>query len=392
MTTTRPTRPIASFPRGIAIGALALLVGACATRTPAPIVDRAAVPPAMPAPSAAPTVTPPTATPAPLPVPAAPPTYIVKRGDTLRQIANEVGVETRDLAAWNNIENVNLIRVGQALRLTPPGNDSAALATAATAAPGTTVTPLRSAPPVGAGEARAPGAATPAPPTVAAASPTSPAAAASPSAATPPVRAGDGMVRSGPKAVKEPYSENAVREVGRTGGGLDALIAKSEPRATAPAAAASATPAPAAPATPPLFGNPPTPAAPAPSPGDDEGLDWVWPAKGKLVAQFSESASLKGIDIAGATGDAVVASAPGRVVYAGSGLRGYGKLVIIKHNATYLTAYAHNKDLLVKEGQSVTRGQKIAEMGSSDTDRVKLHFEIRRLGKPMDPLRFLPPA
>ena len=114
--------------------------------------------------------------------------------------------------------------------------------------------------------------------------------------------------------------------------------------------------------------------------------------KGKLVAQFSESASLKGIDIAGATGDAVVASAPGRVVYAGSGLRGYGKLVIIKHNATYLTAYAHNKDLLVKEGQSVTRGQKIAEMGSSDTDRVKLHFEIRRLGKPMDPLRFLPPA
>jgi len=199
------------------------------------------------------------------------------------------------------------------------------------------------------------------------------------------------MVRSGPKAVKEPYSENAVREVGRTGGGLDALIAKSEPRATTPATS-SATPAPSASATPPLFGNPPTPAAPAPSPGDDEGLDWVWPAKGKLVAQFSENASLKGIDIAGATGDAVVASAPGRVVYAGSGLRGYGKLVIIKHNATYLTAYAHNKDLLVKEGQSVTRGQKIAEMGSSDTDRVKLHFEIRRLGKPMDPLRFLPPA
>ena len=113
---------------------------------------------------------------------------------------------------------------------------------------------------------------------------------------------------------------------------------------------------------------------------------------GKLVAPFSENASLKGIDIAGNAGDAVLASAPGRVVYAGSGLRGYGKLVIIKHNATYLTAYAHNKDIQVKEGQSVTRGQKIAEMGSTDTDRVKLHFEIRRLGKPMDPLRFLPPA
>jgi lipoprotein NlpD len=118
----------------------------------------------------------------------------------------------------------------------------------------------------------------------------------------------------------------------------------------------------------------------------------VWPAKGKLIAQFSENASLKGIDIAGTNGDAVLASAPGRVVYAGSGLRGYGKLVIIKHNATYLTAYAHNSDILVKEGQSVTRGQKIAEMGSTDADRVKLHFEIRRLGKPMDPLRFLPPA
>ncbi len=128
------------------------------------------------------------------------------------------------------------------------------------------------------------------------------------------------------------------------------------------------------------------------SPGDDEGLDWVWPAKGKLVAAFSESATLKGIDIAGAGGDPVLASAPGKVVYAGAGLRGYGKLVIVKHNATYLTAYAHNREILVKEGQSVTRGQKIAEMGSTDADRVKLHFEIRRLGKPMDPLRYLPPA
>jgi len=321
----------------------------------------------------------PSATPAPLPVPAAPPpTYVVKRGATLRQIANEVGVETRDLAAWNNIENVNVIRVGQALRLTPPGSESAATATPPS--PGTTVTPLRAASPVANGEARvaaAPGVSVPPPP----------------AAAAPPARASDGQLRSGPKAVKEPWSEQAVREVARTGGGLDALVAKAEPRAATPSTpAATAAPPPAA--TPPLFGNPPSTAAPAPapSPGDDEGLDWVWPAKGKLVAQFAESASLKGIDIAGSAGDAVLASAPGRVVYAGSGLRGYGKLVIIKHNATYLTAYAHNKDLLVKEGQSVTRGQKIAEMGSSDTDRVKLHFEIRRLGKPMDPLRFLPPA
>jgi lipoprotein NlpD len=210
------------------------------------------------------------------------------------------------------------------------------------------------------------------------------------------MRAGDALLRTGPKAVKEPWSEQAVREIARTGGGLDAQVAKAEPRAaTPPASAVNAAP-PAEKAAPPMFGNPPgsatPPPAPAPSPGDDEGLDGVWPAKGKLVAPFSENASLKGIDIAGSAGDAVLASAPGKVVYAGSGLRGYGKLVIIKHNATYLTAYAHNKDILVKEGQAVTRGQKIAEMGSTDTDRVKLHFEIRRLGKPMDPLRFLPPA
>ncbi len=107
---------------------------------------------------------------------------------------------------------------------------------------------------------------------------------------------------------------------------------------------------------------------------------------------FSDTANLKGIDIAGAVGQPVLASAPGRVVYAGSGLRGYGKLVIIKHNNTFLSAYAHNRDILVKEGQQVKRGERIAEMGSTDADQVKLHFEIRRLGKPMDPLKYLPPG
>jgi lipoprotein NlpD len=117
----------------------------------------------------------------------------------------------------------------------------------------------------------------------------------------------------------------------------------------------------------------------------------VWPAKGKLVTGFSDTANLKGIDIAGSTGTPVVASAAGKVVYAGSGLRGYGKLVIIKHNSKFLSAYAHNREILVKEGQQVTRGQKIAEMGNTDADQVKLHFEIRRLGKPMDPIKYLPP-
>ena len=306
----------------------------------------------------------------------APPTYVVKRGDTLRQIANEHGIDWRELAAWNGIENINLIRVGQSLRLTAPGSEANAAAPGG-AASGTTVTPLRTGPSLAAVDGRPP---------------------AAPAVATP--RPGDATLRTGPKAIKEPWSEQALREVARTGTGIDAaVVAKADPtaRPAAPPVAAPPTPANAPPpatsaaapsASPPVAAS----AAPAPSPGDDDGLDWVWPAKGKLVAQFSENASLKGIDIAGTNGDAVLASAPGRVVYAGTGLRGYGKLVIIKHNATYLTAYAHNRDILVKEGQAVTRGQKIAEMGSTDADRVKLHFEIRRLGKPMDPLRFLPPA
>lgn len=136
-------------------------------------------------------------------------------------------------------------------------------------------------------------------------------------------------------------------------------------------------------------------AAPKPTPvpvaaaKSDEDITWAWPAGGSVVAPFDETRN-KGLGIAGKAGDPVLAAADGRVVYAGSGLRGYGNLVIVKHNNTYLTAYAHNQTLLVKEDQTVRRGQKIAEMGSTDADRVKLHFEIRRQGKPVDPARFLP--
>jgi lipoprotein NlpD len=125
--------------------------------------------------------------------------------------------------------------------------------------------------------------------------------------------------------------------------------------------------------------------------GDEDKVEWGWPTQGKILAGFSE-ASNKGLDIAGKPGDPVIASAPGRVVYSGSGLRGYGKLVIIKHNKTYLSAYAHNKDIFVKEGQNVLKGQKIAEIGNTDTDVPKLHFEIRKLGKPVDPAKYLPPS
>ena len=118
---------------------------------------------------------------------------------------------------------------------------------------------------------------------------------------------------------------------------------------------------------------------------------WAWPASGTVIGKFSSNGSLnKGIDIAGELGQPVLAASDGAVVYAGSGLRGYGELVIIKHSDTYVSAYGHNRRLLVQEGQQVKAGQKIAEMGSTGTDRVKLHFEIRRQGKPVDPLQYLP--
>nr|WP_259367417.1 peptidoglycan DD-metalloendopeptidase family protein [Pseudomonas juntendi] len=118
---------------------------------------------------------------------------------------------------------------------------------------------------------------------------------------------------------------------------------------------------------------------------------WTWPANGVLIGKFASNGSLnKGIDIAGDLGQPVFAASDGAVVYAGSGLRGYGELIIIKHSDTYVSAYGHNRRLLVREGQQVKAGQSIAEMGSTGTDRVKLHFEIRRQGKPVDPLQFLP--
>ena len=118
------------------------------------------------------------------------------------------------------------------------------------------------------------------------------------------------------------------------------------------------------------------------------GIRLSWPAKGKVVEDFIDGKN-KGIDIAGKLGDPIQAASDGRVVYAGNSLRGYGNLVIVKHDNTYLTAYAHNRNLLVKEGDAVRKGQKIAEMGDTDANSVRLHFELRVNGKPVDPLPFL---
>ncbi|HWI10004.1 MAG TPA: peptidoglycan DD-metalloendopeptidase family protein, partial [Burkholderiaceae bacterium] len=152
--------------------------------------------------------------------------------------------------------------------------------------------------------------------------------------------------------------------------------------AAAASAASGVAPAPSAGAT---------PLAPMPAAREaDDDINWAWPAAGPVIANFDDG-KVKGVVIGGKPGDPVLAAADGRVVYAGSGLRGYGNLVILKHNNTYLTAYAHNQTLLVKEDQTVRRGQKIAEMGSTDADAVKLHFEIRKQGKPIDPAKLLPP-
>ncbi|QDX79818.1 peptidase M23 [Denitratisoma sp. DHT3] len=186
-----------------------------------------------------------------------------------------------------------------------------------------------------------------------------PAVESRPVAAAAAVAVGDVLVRE-PKGGKQAYSEEAL-----------ARLRQPEPMQTVPVASA-----------PPAADKG---AAQAPA----DGIGWAWPSSGKILAGFSEGSN-KGVDLAGKPGDPVLAAGSGKVVYAGTGLRGYGKLVIVKHDATFLSAYAHNSQILVKEGQSVTRGQKIAEVGSTDADQPKLHFEIRRQGKPVDPTQYLP--
>lgn len=179
---------------------------------------------------------------------------------------------------------------------------------------------------------------------------------------------GPGTNKTAPRGDKRPYSDGALAE-----------LQKTEP--TRPGAGQ------------PSKAEPPKVVAKVPDSAvvllpEDESLSWVWPAEGKVVASFSEGK--RGIDIAGKMGQPVLAAGAGKVLYAGSGIRGYGNLVIVKHSNNLLSAYAHNKTIFVKEDQTVAQGQKIAEMGNSDADEVKLHFEIRKQGKPVDPSKFLP--
>jgi lipoprotein NlpD len=259
-------------------------------------------------------------------------TYTVKPGDTLYSIAREHGMELRELSALNGIEDPSQIAVGQVLRFRPavPG----AAVTAPVSSDVVVARPIGDAPATG----------------------------------KRPESGNTDRLKREPKAGKEPYSDQAL------------AMARSNEQPTKPNPDANPV-------------TPVTPVSSAPRPSGAAGgaePTWIWPANGKIVGTFSANGS-KGLDIAGKSGDPVIAVGDGRVAYIGTGLRGYGKLVIIKHNATYISAYAHNRNILVKEDQLVTKGQKIAEMGNTDADQVKLHFEIRRQGNPVDPLKYLPP-
>jgi len=257
--------------------------------------------------------------------------HVVAKGETLYSIALEHGVDYRELAQWNNLEDAARIRVGQTLRLTPPSarapvsRASAASEVQVGAAPGAGPVESRSLD------------ATPGPAR----------------------RAPQAGARTSPKALRLPYSKENLALLSRGDGGAPGATATPTTRTDARPGAAVAA------------------------------ITFIWPAKGRVLAGFSEPTN-RGVDIGGRIGDPVVAAAPGRVTYTGSGIRGYGKLIIIRHENGFNSVYAHNKEVLVKEGQTVARGQKIAELGDSDSDKPKLHFEIRKSGKPVDPLKYLP--
>jgi len=309
----------------LAIVFAALLAGCASQPTGAPVVERAPV--AAPAPQL------PVAQLAPIPGARINRSYVVKPGDTLYSIALEQGVDYHDLARWNHLDDPTQISVGQTLQTSPPQ----------------TVT-------VGAARGSGPVEARPLSAT-----------------ATGTRGAGNGSTKSEPKALRLPYSKENM-----------ALLAKGD-QAAAPSAPA-ASPAAAPPAAPQPTPQPALTTANAAASG---GIAFIWPAKGKLLAGFSQSNN-KGVDIGGKIGDPVYAAAPGRIMYTGTGIRGYGKLIVIKHEDGFNSVYAHNSQILVKEGQMVKRGDRIAILGETDAKRPMLHFEIRKSGKPVDPLKYLP--
>ena len=264
-----------TFLRALTTGMLAAGLAACASHPSAPVIDRTAR-------SSAPQPPPVAKVSAPTPRTLPDDHYEVKRGDTLYSIALEHGVDYRELAQWNGLDDPTRIRAGQVLRVKPEESRGVTIGRPA----------------------------------------------------------GSGRIESRPLDTPAPVVKSPARE-------------------------------------------------PPKEPETAQGTEFMWPAKGKILAGFAEPRS-KGIDIDGRLGDPVVAAAAGRVTYIGSGIPGLGKLVVIKHDNGFITVYAHNRDIVVKEQQNVARGQKIAELGASDADRPKLHFQIRKGSAAVDPLRYLP--
>lgn len=333
--------------RIIGVALLSILLISCASTQQAPVIDR------MPGKTA--------------PKTAAdkdwrPDLYTVKRGDTLYSIGLEHGYDYKEIAQANNIKPPYVIHVGQLLNLkqvkTAAATPIQTAPTPITESTGVVITPLDMGGTVESGTLD--GSAIDATPSTSAAISNAP------------------PLLNEPRALREPYSDQALNApIVRA----PIVQAKAEPATTATVIDTAKTPAPEK-TQPEII----KPAATATA-GD---ITWAWPTAGKVLTGFNEAGSARGIDIGGSTGQAVTAAAPGKVIYSGSDLRGYGKLVIVKHNTDFLSVYAHNSKILVKEGEQVVRGQKIAEMGNTDTDKTKLHFEIRRQGKSVDPAKYLP--
>lgn len=329
--------------RLILISLVTLFLSSCETNPPAPVIDRL---PQSSKPK------PPVVAPANTKNNTAiktvngkdwrPDVYIVKKGDTLFSIGLEYGFEYKEIAAANNIAEPYPIQIGQKLNL---GNLKAKSEAAENGTPtqnqaedGVVVTPI---------SAESAVIATKAPE----AKPTE----------NKPIQSSVTPILNEPKALRETYSLEAFNRT--------TVVKIAENKTTETGKSVESKPT----------ENKPT---------DDEAITWGWPTQGKVVANFNEATN-KGLDISGSTGQAIQAASSGKVIYSGSDLRGYGKLVIIKHNKTYLSVYAHNSKIIVKEGQIIALGQKIAEMGNTDSNSVKLHFEIRRLGKSVDPAKYL---
>jgi lipoprotein NlpD len=327
-------------------------------------------------------------------------TYRVVRGDTLYSIAFRRGLDYRDVAAWNGITPPYKILVDQELRLAPPGSAASAVAARPAAATAAPIASVPSAPRSSANTTSSSGAVT----TATAAAPASNASLFEDVPASqyaPPPAPVDSSTSAASASAPPKSSAGSARVVEASAAPVTAnppAPQTPEKNVAAPVvAAAPAAPSPAESAAP--VAKPPVDSAsptPAMKPSDSasasvNGVSWRWPSAGKLVSGFVGGDQTKqGIDIAGSAGDPVRAAADGEVVYSGNGLIGYGELVIVKHNASFLSAYGHNRKRLVAEGDKVHAGQQIAEMGSSGAARDALHFEIRKNGKPVNPVEYLP--